>query len=66
MDERYRRVDAETIEQTVTINDPEMYTRPFVASRQVLKRGKELEEQLCVPSEALQYLETVAKPAVGR
>ena len=64
VEERYRRVDADTIEQTVTINDPEMYTKPFVASRQILKRGKELEEQLCVPSEAAQYLETVAKPAV--
>jgi hypothetical protein len=63
VEERYRRLDADTLEQVVTIDDPEMYTTPFVASRQLLTRGKELEEQLCVPSEALQYLETVAKPA---
>ena len=66
VEERYRRVDAATLEQTMTIDDPEMYTKPFVASRQILKRGKELEEQMCVPSEALSYLETVAKPASGR
>ena len=66
VEERYRRVNADTLEQTVTITDPEMYTKPFVASRQILKRGKELEEQLCVPSEALSYLETVAKPASAR
>ena len=40
-----------------------MYERPFVASQQQLKRGKELTEQLCVPSLASQYLELVAKPA---
>jgi hypothetical protein len=66
VEERYRRTGANTLEQTVTITDPEMYTKPFVASRQLLTRGNELEEQLCVPSEALLYLETVAKPAVTR
>jgi hypothetical protein len=64
VEERYRRIDRDTLEQTVTITDPEMYEEPFVASRQMLKRGTELEEQLCVPSEAQQYLELVAKPAV--
>jgi hypothetical protein len=43
-----------------------MYERPFVAARQTLTRGEELEEQLCVPSDALNYLELVAKPAAGQ
>jgi hypothetical protein len=65
IEERYRLIDSDTLELIVTINDPEMYQKPFVASKQVLKRGKELTEQLCVPSEALQYLELIAKPAAA-
>jgi hypothetical protein len=63
IEERYRRVDAGTLELIVTIEDREMYQKPFVAMKMAFKRGKELEEQLCVPSEALRYFETVAKPA---
>ena len=63
IEESYRLRDKDTLELTVTIDDPEMYEKPFVASRQRLKRGKELTEQLCVPSLASQYLELVAKPA---
>jgi len=47
----------------VTINDPEMYQRPFMAVRQRLTRGKVFDEQLCIPSEAKRYLELMAKPA---
>jgi hypothetical protein len=64
VEERYRRRDNDTLELTVTIDDPEMYQKPFVAARHVLKRGtKPLDEQLCVPSEAQAYLETVGRPA---
>ena len=63
IEERYRRVNTGTLEVVVTIDDREMYQKPFVAMTLVMKRGKELEEQLCVPSEALNYLEVVAKPA---
>lgn len=63
IEERYRRVDTEMLELVVTIDDPEMYQKPFVAMRQLLKRGTAMDEQLCVPSEALEYLEAIAKPA---
>ena len=63
IEERYRRVDGSTLEMTVTIDDPEMYQQRFIALKQVLIRGKELEEQLCIPSVAQRYLEVVAKPA---
>lgn len=66
IEERYRRVDPGTLELTVTINDPEMYQKPFVAMKQLLKRGKEFDEQLCVPSEAQRYLDIMAKPAAGQ
>ena len=63
IEERYRRINAGTLEVVVTIDDREMYQKPFVAMKLAMKRGTELEEQLCVPSEALNYLEVVAKPA---
>ncbi len=63
IEERYRRVDRDTLELVVTIDDPEMYQKPFVALRELRTRGTELDEQLCVPSEAQRYLEIMAKPA---
>jgi hypothetical protein len=65
IEERYRVLDRDTLELVVRIDDPEMYQAPFVASKQVFKRGKELSEQLCVPSAAQQYLELIAKPAAS-
>ena len=63
MEERYRR-KGDTLEVEVTITDPEMYQKPFVAARHVLQRGTTpLDEQLCIPSEARQYLELVGRPA---
>jgi len=66
IEERYRLIDRDTLELVVNINDQEMYQKPFIASKQVFKRGNELSEQLCVPSAALQYLELIAKPAAAR
>ncbi len=63
IEERYRRVDRDTLELVVTIDDPEMYQKPFIALRELRTRGTELDEQLCVPSEAQRYLEIMAKPA---
>jgi hypothetical protein len=65
IEERYRLLDHDSLELVVNIDDPEMYQKPFLASKQVFKRGKELGEQLCVPSSALQYLELIAKPAAA-
>ena len=67
IEERYHRVDHNTLEVTVTIDDPKAYTEPFVAMKDVLlwDPDQEFEEQLCVPSEALEYLSTfrpVAQP----
>jgi hypothetical protein len=65
IEERYRLLDHDSLELVVTVDDKEMYQNPFVASKQVFKRAKELGEQLCVPSIAAQYLELIAKPAAG-
>jgi hypothetical protein len=68
IEERYRRIDRDTMELTVTIDDPKMYTKPFVAMRQQLRRSpkQEYDEQLCVPSEALEYLDTFKPVATPR
>ena len=67
IEERYRRLDRDTMELTVTIDDPKAYTKsPFVAMRQQLRLSpkQEFDEQMCVPSEALEYL-SIFKPVAG-
>ena len=57
LQERYRRVDADTLELTMTVTDPEYYTKPWESDRKVFKRNafqveKKWDEQIyCVPSE---------------
>ena len=63
IEERYRLLDHDSLELIVNVDDPEIFQKRFVASKQVFKRGNELGEQLCVPSAASQYLELIAKPA---
>jgi len=66
IEERYQLLDPDSLELVVTIDDKEMFEKPFVASKQVFKRARELGEHLCVPSVASQYLELIAKPAAAR
>jgi hypothetical protein len=63
--ERYTRVDHDTLELTVTIDDPKIYTKPFVAVTNRFKwiPNQEDEEQLCVPSEMIDYIKIIAVPA---
>jgi hypothetical protein len=65
VEERYRRVDHDNLEVTVTIDDPKAYVKPFTTKPWLLKWNPvgELEEQLCVPSEAQAYLDAIAGPA---
>jgi hypothetical protein len=65
IEERYRLLDHDSLELVVNVDDKEMYQKPFVASKQVFKRARELGEHLCVPSVASQYLELIAKPAAA-
>jgi hypothetical protein len=63
--ERYTRIDHNNLELTVTIDDPKFYTKPWVVVTNKFKwiPNQEDEEQLCVPSEAIAYVNTVAIPA---
>jgi hypothetical protein len=63
--ERYTRVDHNTLEMTITVDDPKMYTKPFMLGRSTFKwiPEQELREELCVPSVMQDYLKTIAEPA---
>jgi hypothetical protein len=65
VEERYRRVDHNDLELTVTIDDPKFYTKPFVITKYTLKwiPTQEFEEQLCIPSVMLRYDQLLAVPA---
>jgi hypothetical protein len=64
-EERYRRLDHDTLEMIVTIDDPKIYTSPFVIRKVNFKWNpeQEFEEQLCVPSAALEYSTIIGDPA---
>ncbi len=67
VEERYTRVDHNHMEMTVTLNDPKIYTKPFVlgTNNYLWIPSQETEEQFCVPSEALAYTNIIAIPGSG-
>ena len=66
VEERYRRVAYHQIEATLTITDPEIYTQPWVTKGNIfLNPGTEIGEYMCVPSENINHVERVLKPAAG-
>jgi hypothetical protein len=66
--ERYTRVDSKTLEMTVTIDDPKVYTKSFVLGKTVFKwiPDQQFEEQLCIPSQSQLYTDFIANPADGK
>ena len=63
--ERYKRVDQYLIQLTVTVDDPKYYTKPWTFQRSNLywMKAQEFAETLCLPSEALEYRDSIAKPS---
>jgi hypothetical protein len=63
--ERYRRVDQYNIQLTVTVDDPKFYTKPWTFMRANLywMKAQEFAETLCVPSDAIEYRDSLAKPS---
>jgi hypothetical protein len=62
--ERYRRLDADTLELRVTITDPLLYTRPWEGDRKLFRLNREKasgwDEQIyCVPSEEFAFQELI-------
>jgi hypothetical protein len=63
--ERYRRLNHETLEQQIIIEDPRVYTKPWVSPPKLhkLEPGWELAEWFCVLDENHEYDQVVRKPA---
>jgi hypothetical protein len=64
VEERYARVDAETLELVITITDPAYYTEPWRSDvkRFALNRDKarRFDEQIyCIPAEEMTYQDLV-------
>ena len=60
--ERYTRVDHDSLHMSIRIDDPKTYISPFEELTDVTFKwipNQELEEQLCVPSEAISYMDII-------
>ena len=66
VEERWHRVNADTLELTVTIDDPKFYTQPWKAlDRFVLHQlpdGYDISEFVCSATEVAEYNRLVGKP----
>jgi len=67
VEERYTRLDHNHMEVVVTVNDPKLYTKPFVLAKAKFRwiPNQETQEQMCIPSEAITYFNTIAAPSFG-
>lgn len=65
IEERYTRVDQYNLELVATLDDPKFYTKPwtFLRARFYWMKNQEFAETLCIPSEALEYRDTLARPS---
>jgi len=63
--ERYRRLNHDTLEQQIIIDDPRVYTKPWVSPPKLhkLEPGWEIAEWFCVLDENKGYDDAVRKPA---
>ena len=63
--ERYTRPDEYNLQLTVTVDDPKFYTKPWTWMRANFywMKAQEFAETFCIPSEALEYRDTLAKPS---
>jgi hypothetical protein len=67
VEERFHRVDHDHLEWTVMIDDPQMYTKPWVALDKFPMKLQppdfDVREMICSPSEAAEYNKLIGNPA---
>jgi hypothetical protein len=67
--ERFQRVNHDRLELTVTVDDPKMYTKPWVALNKFPMRLQspdyDVVEMMCIPSEEEQYYKEYGDKASG-
>jgi hypothetical protein len=64
LEERYRRLDADTLELTMTVTDATVYGEPFESDRKLFRLNREKahgwDEQIyCIPAEEMSYQDLV-------
>ena len=68
LEEGFHRVDHDTIEFTMTINDPQAYTKPWSSDKMTLTLADNktrMREDVCVPSDEAIYKKEIRNPAGG-
>ena len=67
LEERYRRLDRDTLELKMVINAPKAYTQPWVSETKTLKLApkQDMEEIFCVPTEEQRFNRQVRDPGSG-
>ena len=65
LQERYTRMDQYNLEVTVTVDDPKYYTQQFQLMKvhYYWKKDQDVQEELCIPSQALEYQNRLADPS---
>jgi len=65
--ERYKRVNADTLELDMTLTDPKTYAAPWVGDKITFVRAKvAIFEEICSPSEEGHFNDIIRDPAVGK
>ena len=67
-EERYHRVDRDTLELNMVINAPKAYTKPWVSEKKTFRLAPpktDLQELFCVPSEEQRFNQLVRDPGSG-
>jgi len=65
IEERFQRVDHDTIESTLTLIDPKSYTAPWVSDKKTwkLQANGKMREDVCAPSDEETYKKDMREPA---
>jgi hypothetical protein len=68
LQERFQRVDHDTIHASMTVTDPKAYTSSLVSGVTTWKLApnRAMREDLCAPSDELRYLEEMREPAAEK
>jgi len=63
LQERWTRLDQYNLQVKVTVDDPKFYTKPFqiFQTNYYWMKDQDFEETMCVPSEAIEYRDRLAK-----
>jgi hypothetical protein len=66
VEERFHRVDSDHLEWSVIIDDPKMYTQPWVALDKLRfylqPASYDVQEMICAPSDSKQYDQLIGNP----